>query len=337
MSKMYQLSTRERELFFRSAAEKISIPFELIEKDYWVVWTLERLHSIDEIGPKLTFKGWTSLSKVYNVIHRFSEDIDLSIEGDCFGVSPLSIEQAPSKKKMQQMIENLSKECSKFVQTRVLNLLKESITEKLGFSEEWEVYSDETDPSFQTLLFRYPSHVSKAGYVRPIVKIEMGARSEHWPVEKRTIQSYTKQALPESVEEESIEVRVLSGRRTFWEKATILHQYSHLPEHKTLPLRLSRHFYDFFCLLNSDIRGPALENSDLLSRVANHKSLYFSSKWASYDTARKGMLRLIPPERIRTELRKDYELMKTMLFREVPEWESIMDEIKEFEYSFNAI
>ena len=55
------------------------MPFEIIEKDFWVVWILGRLFSLEKVRPYLTFKGGTSLSKVYRLIDRFSEDIDLSM------------------------------------------------------------------------------------------------------------------------------------------------------------------------------------------------------------------------------------------------------------------
>ena len=156
-------------------------------------------------------------------------------------------------------------------------------------------FPDQEDPDAQTLLFEYPSETSKAGYIRPLVKIEIGARSEHWPVSEHKIQSYAKEALKEKIHESEIWVRVLNAERTFWEKATILHQYAHLPEDKKLPPRISRHFYDFFRLLNSEIKEKALIETALLERVAIHKSIYFASSWANYGTARKETLKLFPP------------------------------------------
>ena len=119
------------------------------------------------------------------------------------------------------------------------------------------------------------------------MKIEIGARSEHWPVSEHKIHSYAKEALKEKIHESEIKIRVLNAERTFWEKATILHQYAHLPEDKKLPPRISRHFYDFFRLLNSQIKEKALIETSLLERVANHKSIYFASSWANYGTAER--------------------------------------------------
>ncbi len=239
------------------------------------------------------------------------------------------------QKKQNAILENLSEACSNYVQTEMLDTLKAAIATKLETAEGWRVFSDPEDPYAQTLLFEYPSNTLKIGYIRPLVKIEMGARSEHWPVSKHKIQSYAKEALKEKIYEPEVWVRVLNAERTFWEKATILHQYAHLPENKTLPPRISRHFYDFFRLLNSEIKATALIENALLERVATHKSVYFASSWANYGTARKETLKLFPPARILKELEKDYILMKAMFFREIPEWKLILKTIENFEKEFN--
>ncbi len=336
MNEIYLLSKDERELFFRAATDIKKMPFEIIEKDYWVVWVLERLFSLEKLKSHLTFKGGTSLSKIYGLIDRFSEDIDLSIERNFFGFgSPDDPENAPSKKKQQTILDNLAKACSGYVQTQMLEDLKNAVAAKLGTNEGWSLFPDLEDPDAQTLLFEYPSETQKIRYIRPLVKIEIGARSEHWPVSEHKIQSYAKDALKEKIHEPEIRIRVLNAERTFWEKATILHQYAHLPEGKKFPPRISRHFYDFFRLLISQIKEKALIEAALLERVANHKSIYFASKWANYETARKGTLKLFPPLHVLKELDKDYVLMEAMFFREIPKLELILQTIERFEKEFN--
>lgn len=336
MKEIYLLSEEERKVFFENASAQLDIHFEIVEKDYWVVWTLERLFSLEKLKPYLTFKGGTSLSKIYGIIERFSEDIDLSIEKEFFGFgSSNDPGNAPSKKKQQTMLEHLSKGCSTYVQNEMLADLKEAISTKLGTAEGWNLFIDQEDPDGQTLLFEYPSQTPKLGYIRPLVKIEIGARSEHWPISKRKIQSYAKEALKEKLSESEIWVRVLDAERTFWEKATILHQYAHLPEEKKLPPRISRHYYDFYCLLKSEIKEQALCKVDLLERVANHKSIYFASSWANYKTARRETLKLSPLPRILKDLEKDYVLMESMFFREIPDWQLILKTIDDFEMEFN--
>lgn len=249
MTELHLLTVTERGEFFEAAAEELGIPFEIIEKDFWVVWTLERLFSLTDLKDHLTFKGGTSLSKVYSVIERFSEDIDLSIEKEFFGYgNDNNPENAASKKKQRAALDSLSVACSQYIHNQLILTLGIAISEKLQISEGWHLEIDTDDSDGQTLQFKYPSTTDNNGYIRPSVKIELGARSEHWPVSKHIIQSYTKDALKEKVTEPEVWVKVLDAKRTFWEKATILHQYAHLPQEKKLPARISRHYYDFFCL-----------------------------------------------------------------------------------------
>lgn len=336
MTQLHLLSVKEREAYFDATADKSSIPFEIIEKDYWVVWVLERLFSISDLKDHLTFKGGTSLSKVYGVIERFSEDVDLSIEKEFFGFDNANDpEKALSKKKQRATLNNLSISCSKYVQNDLAAALRIAISEKLETFNGWLLKTDPEDPDGQTLQFEYPSATKKDAYIRPSVKIELGSRSDHWPVSKHKIQSYAKIILQEKVNEPDVWVKVLDATRTFWEKATILHQYAHLPHDKKLPPRISRHYYDFFCLLNSDTKIRALTDRALLDRVATHKSIYFASAWANYSTAQKGSLKLSPPPYICEGLEKDFTLMKDMFFGSIPEWSVILSVISDFEMEFN--
>jgi len=333
MKELHLLDANERRLFFQAAADESKIPFEIIEKDFWVVWTLEKLFSLTDLKEHLTFKGGTSLSKVYGVIQRFSEDIDLSIEKHFLGSE--DPEKAASGKKRRAALDKLSQACSAYVQTELYAVLEEAIAASLGRTRTWQLAVDSEDSDGQTLQFEYPSTTPKGGYIRPSVKIELGARSEHWPVSNHKIQSYIKATLKQKVVEQEVVVKVLNAERTFWEKATILHQYAHLPENKALPARISRHHYDFFCLLNSDIKAKAVAEQSLLERVAIHKSVYFASAWANYETARKGTLKLSPPTRIAADLKRDFSLMKDMFFGAIPEWDDVLGLISAFETDFN--
>jgi predicted nucleotidyltransferase component of viral defense system len=334
MKELHLLSHDERRPFFELAAYESQKTFEIIEKDYWVVWTLERLFSLPDLTNHLTFKGGTSLSKIFGVIERFSEDIDVSIEKEFLGFDESkNSEKLLSRKKQKVMLDDLSQACAKYIQEKLLVDLTEVIKSRLKTDQRWKVIIDPDDS--QTLLFYYPS-ISKESYIRPIIKVEMGARSEHWPVSEHVIQSYVKTILKDKIDEPEVIVRVLDAERTFWEKATILHQYAHLPVNKTLPLRLSRHWYDFFKLLDSPIKASALKNVDLLERVANHKKVYFASSWANYDSARKGTLKLMPPKRVMSDLKSDYRQMQPMFFGEIPDWGEVIDAIREFEMEFNS-
>ena len=65
---------------FAETAERKDVAEAIIEKDFWVCWTLKQLFSIDALAGRLLFKGGTSLSKIFHAINRFSEDIDLAVD-----------------------------------------------------------------------------------------------------------------------------------------------------------------------------------------------------------------------------------------------------------------
>jgi hypothetical protein len=164
----------------------------------------------------------------------------------------------------------------------------------------------------------------------------MGARSEHWPVSEHQIESLAKKALNNKIFESQKSIRVLNAERTFWEKATLLHQYAHLPKDKPLPPRISRHLYDFYQLLNSPIKNKALSDIALLDRVAEHKKIYFASAWANYESAKRGTLKLSPNERVLGDLKRDYDLMSSMFYGATrPDWDLILRTIANFEKEFN--
>jgi hypothetical protein len=338
MNKLYLLPQDERGVFFRAAADDANIPFEIIEKDYWVVWTLDRLFSLPDLTAHLTFKGGTSLSKVYGVIDRFSEDVDLSIEKEFFGYGKdNSPETAPSRKKQKAILEKLAADCVQYVQGQLLKDLRTSIAKELGTTDGWKVELDSTDPDARSLSFEYPSITQPGGYIRPFVKVEMGARSEHWPVSNQKLRSYASETLKEKIHDDQVTVRVLNAERTFWEKATILHRLAHLPISKAVPARMSRHFYDFVQLLNSAIKDSALKDISLLERVANHNNIYFPATWANYASARQGTLKLAPTTHALEGLERDYEQMEAMFYRtQRPEWSQILKTIEEFERDFNG-
>lgn len=80
MESVARLSSAERrDLFSETAARKGMAP-AIVEKDFWVCWTLGRLFAHPDLSRLLMFKGGTSLSKVFNLIERFSEDIDLILD-----------------------------------------------------------------------------------------------------------------------------------------------------------------------------------------------------------------------------------------------------------------
>jgi len=74
----------ERQPYFEETASRRNSTTTAVEKDFWVCWTLKHLFALDGV-PELRFKGGTSLSKIFRLIDRFSEDIDISIDRAALG------------------------------------------------------------------------------------------------------------------------------------------------------------------------------------------------------------------------------------------------------------
>jgi predicted nucleotidyltransferase component of viral defense system len=339
MNQFTRLSPTERRDYFEAAAASLgNMSAEIMQKDFWVCWTLKHLFDLDGIGAHLTFKGGTSLSKVYGIIKRFSEDIDVAIERDYLGFGDAKgPEHATGTKDRERRLQGLKAKCQDVVKVQILTALSECCKSYLG-TDGWSLALDPADPDQQTILFTFPNAIITGlqGYVRPIVKIELGARSDHWPLQQATVQPYLCDALPDALASPSTQVRVLAAERTFWEKATILHMLHHWPSAKAFPTRMSRHYYDLFMLLESPVKELALINEALLIRVAEHKSVFFRAASAKYEEARRGTLRLAPPDLRQVDLKADFAAMSSMFFDDVPKFDAITAAIATFENGFNG-
>ena len=341
MDRIAQAPHDERaELFRRSAGVlRPDRSPAIIEKDFWVCWTLHRVYDVMRFRPQLIFKGGTSLSKAYDAIQRFSEDVDLSLSRRDLGFADDRDPEEPgiSRKESRRRIAALVAACQQTICDRLLPELRADFASVIG-TEGWSVELDATDP--QTVIFTYPRS-ELAGplpaAIRPAIRLEMGARSDDWPAEDREIRPHAAEAFPAVFEvAASCRAHVLDARRTFWEKATLLHAEFHRPAGKAAAPGLSRHYYDLQQLSRQDLGRQALDRLDLLERVVVHKRLFFASAWAHYETAKAGSLDLVPPEERVPALRADYARMREMIFGDAPAWEEIVRGLQELEDRMNG-
>jgi hypothetical protein len=342
MDRVAQASAEERTDLFQRAAAKIQPQRApaILEKDFWVCWTLRRVFEVLQFQPRLIFKGGTSLSKAYNAIERFSEDVDLSLSRTDLGFAEehdpeeVGISKGESKRRLDQLVIA----CTATIKDRLLPNLRADFIGVLGDSG-WSLKLDPIDP--QTIIFSYPQAVQLEGvhgYIRPAIRLEMGARSDDWPSAEREIVPYAAEVFPEAfTTARSCRIPTLEAIRTFWEKATLLHaEYHRAPESRPLN-RLSRHYYDLFMLAQLDITDDALKRLDLLERVVKHKRLFFASAWASYETATPGEFHLLPANHRIDDFRSDYKEMKAMIFGTYPEWDEIIEGVTALERRINAL
>jgi len=315
--------------------------FEIaVEKDFWVCWTLRKLFELPEWGEHLTFKGGTSLYKCWHLIERFSEDIDIVIDRGALGFGGDNApESAPSKKQTSKRLKALKESCQQCVSNRIHPALIDVISSDLPQGLDWSLEPDPDDPDGQTLLLFYPTAFpEQAAYLRRAVKIEMGARSDTDPAESVEIKPYISDAFPDLLAEPGTDVRAVMPRRTFWEKAMLLHEETFRPEANKRPREaMARHYYDLYRLIQAGIGDESTGDLDLFDRVAAHRQVFFRHTWVDYSTLNPGQLRLVPPEADRLAWQADYESMRReMFYGDVPAFEEILAVVGEFQARLNA-
>jgi hypothetical protein len=330
----------EQALIIRETAARRGLSAVMVEKDFWVSWTLAVLFAHPEFGGQLVFKGGTSLSKVFGVIERFSEDIDLSVSPEFLGISEALVEQADTRNKADARMKELEAACTKRVRNRFLPELERIAREVLGNrpgGAAWMEFHVDGVTHSPVVVFHYPfTEPSGFEYLGRFVKMEFGSLTDQRPVGTHTIRPWLAEEFPKQLEDFHCELVALELERTFWEKATILHAEHHRNKGKPIRDRFSRHYSDMAALARHAIAQRALAREDLRQRVADWKSRFFPAKWARYDQAKPGTFRLAPPDFRLAELEKDYQAMKDMFLVTPPAFESVIKAVSDLEHEING-
>ena len=327
--------------YIRETILKTDRGYDIIEKDYWVVWLLDLLFS----GPYadlLTFKGGTSLSKAYKVIDRFSEDVDLTIDRAAITLDPAKSLEEPDLGRAQRTKRNnaFDNSVADFITQEFAPWLDAEIKKHLsGRAGDTApaLRFDEDDPL--NIFFDYPRRPDAAedAYIKPFVRLELGARGERAPQTQQIVKSYIEEEFPEAFTGKSpIPVNVLAIERTLWEKITILHSVCHRPDDKPPRERFSRHYYDVHHLAqDADLVKRAIEDTALLEAIVENKRIYFFESWDWYPTAKRGTFQLVPSQTTQKELEADYQAMQAMIFGDTPDFSEIIAVLKQLEDRIN--
>lgn len=340
MDEVARLPTGDRADLFQASAERRGINPVIVEKDFWVCWTLRRVFALTDSPSGVLFKGGTSLSKAFGLIERFSEDIDLVLDRAGLGFVDDRDPANPeiSRKARQRLVDELRSACRHAVDSAILPALRQSFEDAFGTASGWEIIADPASGEDPVLLFAYPRALrrSQARYIRPEVRLEFGARGDPWPEVEASVTPYAAEDFPQPFRAPSTPVRVLAPERTFWEKATILHMLHHFPAERSITGRQSRHYYDLVRMADADAGRRAMNDAGLLAAVADHKHRFFPAAWAKYEEAKPGTLRLTPPGSRLNEIRADYKAMREMMFVEPPSFDDLLARLREVEAQINA-
>lgn len=318
-----------RDLFINTATKK-GLTEAIIEKDYWVCFMLDYLFHRSKWKNNIAFKGGTSLSKSYNLIKRFSEDIDLILDWRVIGYTKDEPWKARSVSKQNAFNNEANAKTEEFLREVFLPELKKDMQNEI--SAKIDCYIDKDDP--QTVVFAYPQGFEDSS-ILSVIRLEIGALAAWTPAAEKEITPFVAEEYPRLFKEPSTSVLTVLPERTFWEKITILHREANRPENSKVPQRYSRHYYDIYCMANSSVKDSALKDFELLSKVVEFKDKFYHCSWAKYEEAKKETIKLLPPEYNVKVFKEDYGKMQNMLYGEKPDFDAILEVIKELEKEIN--
>lgn len=327
-----ELPSSERRTYLDQAAIQRDLSPVIVEKDFWVCWLLGVLFE-SEFAASLVFKGGTSLSKVFGVIDRFSEDIDLSL-------SPLFLDLPEAGKSRTQANKWMTKAeaaCRDAVENRIKPQLESTALASLESGKaDWFEYLTDPNSNSPVVLFHYPS-LQPAGfdYLKRSVKLEFGSLTDQKPTGFHQVRPWVADVFPQGFSDWRCEVVALEVERSFWEKATILHAEYHRPAEKPIPDRFSRHYADTAALAMHSKASLAIDQRELRDRVVQWKSRFSGSSWARYDQAKPGTFHLVPPVSRQPALRRDYQAMRDMYLHQPVGFDDILAILADVEHRIN--
>lgn len=331
----FALTKEQQTLVLNQASIKIGLPPQAVEKDIWVSTILQIVFSLP-FADKLIFKGGTSLSKVWGVINRFSEDIDLAVDRSFFG-----LEGDLTKKQ----IKKLRKESSVFVREQFVGELKSKIDE-FGLSNlcaleaEPDGEGDGTYPEPRKLFVRYQSALSNVvNYLPPVVMLEIGSRSLVEPNEKCHIKSMLEGQMP-SIQTSLVNAEVATAipAKTFLEKVFLLHEIFSVGGCGTKAERKSRHLYDLYMMKDKDFAQNAINDTGLWESIRHHREVFTSVQGLDYTPDVRYRLQLVPRSNIIEVWKKDYEAMKeSMIYGSSPTFEELILGMIELQERFRSV
>ena len=326
MNKIANLPKQQRSELFSETATLMKTTNAIVEKDFWVVWTLNKIFSDDRLNKILMFKGGTSLSKVFNLIGRFSEDIDLILDWRLISkVNPLSEQE--SKNKQVKFNEQINENAKVFIKDQLLPIFSQILSPLCTCSIAEDGFS---------INVKYPNAFDDS-YLRPEILLEIGPLASWLPSDSFEISSFAAQKFPQVFEKSNCTVNTIVAKRTFWEKATILHHEANRPVDSAMPTRYSRHYYDLAMMSKSEVKNEALADLDLLQNVVEFKQKFYPRTWAKYEEAIPGTLKLLPPEFRLDSLEKDYKAMQNMIFDKYISFDEIIGILENLEKEINEV
>lgn len=288
----------------RAASQHLNIKFEFIEKDYWITLVLSRLAKSKYVSDSV-FKGGTSLSKGYNLIERFSEDVDIAIIEDC--------NKTPNK--IKTIIRSIEKEITQ----DLTELQMDGVTSK--------------GSRFRKSVFEYVS-TDKNNQNNKLI-VEVNSFANPFPFQRLNIKSFVFDFLMQTGNEKYIdeydlqpfEVNVLDKKQTLLEKLVSLIRFSFENNSVESVSKKIRHFYDIYFLLN-DPECAEFAASDMFKKqfddILQHDRQMFDEPfgWQNKSVAESPLISAF--EYVWKQLKVKYQTeLSALAYRTIPDEENV--------------
>lgn len=326
------LEREEQSQIYRALAPQLARSPVVLEKDVWVCWVLQTLFTMPDRLP-MAFKGGTSLSKVFGAIARFSEDIDITLDFRGLGDSFNPFAEGVSRNRLKKFSEVLKS----FVRDHSHSVVLPHFQKTLAAEFDLGTFQLEVSDDGEQLRVHYQTVLDEPSvYMGNSVLIELGGRNITEPsVEHEVLPDIAKYVT--TLDFPRSKVSVLSPKRTFWEKATLVHVECQRNGFRTGAERLSRHWYDLAMLADLVHGKAAMADRDLLADVVKHKKIFYNTSYANYDACLAGQFKLIPEDTLLTSLRDDFQSMISagMFIGVPPVFDAIVDRLRLLESAIN--
>lgn len=330
MNRFYNIYKESKEQIYKDAGEKNNLPAYAVEKDWWVVQTLAIIFEM-ETGGHLVFKGGTSLSKAWELIERFSEDIDLAIDRKFFGFEGELGKNQRTK---------LRKEANKYITETLYPGLIKTFNDK-GLKEVKieldDIQSSDQDPVIISIY--YSNLIETPGYIQPRVQIEIGCRSLMEPYKNKSIISIVDSSYPEAdFKQEPVQIPTVLPERTFLEKIFLLHEEFKRSKEKIRVVRLSRHLYDIFHISKTEHKEKALRNKDLYETIVKHRYSFTRMGGVDYNSHQPKNIDFLPPKELQPAWKADYKKMQEeMIHGDSPDFDELIASLTKLQKEINSI
>ena len=327
----FQLPDETKIRLFSETSRQIGLPSSsAAEKDWWVVQTLATIFSM-ECSSSLIFKGGTSLSKGWNLIQRFSEDIDLALDREYLGFTG---------ELTKGDIRRLRRKSYQFITETFTEELKSKFAE-LGFKDVIVKYREVENHDQDPLIIEiyYNKLTETDAYLKPGVLVEVGSRSLKDPFTQRTFGTFVSEIYTDNpFTDKPITIPVVNPERTFLEKIFLLHEEFQRDPEKIRVERLSRHLYDIEKLSQTEYAEIALQNADLYKTIVAHRSKFTPISGIDYAKHIPENIKFIPPDMIIKQWEADYQEMKeSMIYGKPLDFNDLINRLTALQMRINTI